>query len=803
MKQRTTKDLLDNEIYPRIHARADVLFPDFKFRKVKVNDWEATVGEVNGSAAKGRLYYYADRPFGFKFHKDGTFLTIWDYVQDREQLSGNGEVLERLAEMAQYPLPERVLDPAAMERLEQDRRRTKILTAAAAYFTELLYAPEGATTLAYLTERGFSEELVRQTKLGHYPGRDATVSHLESLGFSESHALWALRYLTVPNRDAYALAIPYPDAQGRTAAIYGRLTRPPASEDEHRYLPLSDATDGVHSVPFLLSDARREKRLVLVEGYLDALLPAAHGIGGVVALGKSVLTRDHLETLKAETKVRSLVFALDSDRAGREGTMKGVQAATEAGFSVFVLEYPGGDERKIDAYDFVRERGPEAFVDLVHNASSGAKWLTRTVLSEYNLETDLGRSEALEAITPFEETLRDAVEREELRKTVSEALGLSLEALKERFGTYHEQKAKEREKKALRDALRTAETRLEQGDAEGAREALEVGAKQTRAESTRIVVAPHPLERIRLELAHRSVGLSTGYPSLDEYLTIRPAVTIVGGRPSHGKTALLLNLLLNFVRKYPDKSFFFFSYEEDKTALVSKLFAMMSGEVIDPNKNLEQIERYVRFGHRTRPRLDAALEEYEEYVQAGRLWMIDEPLSVQSLSRTLDYLRDSHDVGAVFVDYIQRVKYDGYAQDERVRIARISEELREASTRLSLPIIAGAQFNRTQIGRPRLDGLKEAGNLEEDANTVLGIYNLKTATIKESEDSGNTTKNCKGETPLLDDDAIDFEVHLLKNRGGRINESVLLHFNAPLLRITDWMEDKEPRDIADRTDIPF
>lgn len=819
-----TKKLLDTEIYPRLFEVADVVFPDFLFRR-KGHGWEARGGDINGDSAKGHLYYYEDRPFGFKNQKDGSFITIWDYVQTRELIKEPREVLERLAQMAKYPLPELVRSPAAMERLEQERRRTKILTTAADYFARLLYEPAGASTLAYLAERGFSEELVRNTALGHYPGRDATVSHLGTHGISEEHALWALKYLTVPDRDAYALTIPYSDDQGRTAAIYGRLTRP--VPDASKYLPLSDVPEGVRAVPFLLSEARRLSaargaNLVLVEGYLDAVLPAAHGIPDVVSLGGAKLTREHLETLK-EHKIRSLVFALDSDEAGREGTLSGVRAATEAGFATFVLEYPGGDERKIDAYDFIRENGPEAFLALRDRAEAGTRWLTRTVLSRHDLETDLGRYEALEEITPFEESLRDAIERETLRATVSKELGLSLDALEERFGSYHAQKAREREEKAIRDAVRTAETRLGQGDTKGAREALESGAKNTKAESVRVVVSPHPLERVRLELSRRDAGLATGYPSLDDLLTIRPAVTIVGGRPSHGKTALLLNLLLNLLRDRDNakKSFFFFSYEEDKSTLAAKLFAMMAGRVFDAHKNLEHIERYVRSGRRADSLpsatsdeelrnyglLDAALEEYEEYVQAGRLWIVDEPLSVQSLSRTLDYLREAHDVGAVFVDYIQRVKFDGYAQDERVRIARISEELREASTRLSLPIIAGAQFNRTQTGRPRLEGLKEAGNLEEDANTVLGIYNLKTAKLKESgseaEKSSEAAKNCKGQPAQTDDRGIDFELHLLKNRGGRINESVLLHFDAPTLRIFDWEEGKQPRGNADRNDIPF
>jgi KaiC/GvpD/RAD55 family RecA-like ATPase len=57
------------------------------------------------------------------------------------------------------------------------------------------------------------------------------------------------------------------------------------------------------------------------------------------------------------------------------------------------------------------------------------------------------------------------------------------------------------------------------------------------------------------------------------------ALSIVSGRPGHGKTSLLLNLLLSLLSQYPDQRFYLFSYEEARTWLALKLVIILAGEI--------------------------------------------------------------------------------------------------------------------------------------------------------------------------------------------------------------------------------
>jgi replicative DNA helicase len=98
-----------------------------------------------------------------------------------------------------------------------------------------------------------------------------------------------------------------------------------------------------------------------------------------------------------------------------------------------------------------------------------------------------------------------------------------------------------------------------------------------------------------------------------------------------------------------------------------------------------------------------------------------------------------------------------------------------------LPIILGAQLNRaaseSKSKDPRLENLKEAGNLEEDANTVLSVYN--DSRENEMDPQGNQYKGMR---------YVPLEIKALKNREGGVNRETILRFD----RYTGFISDKEP-----------
>jgi len=200
----------------------------------------------------------------------------------------------------------------------------------------------------------------------------------------------------------------------------------------------------------------------------------------------------------------------------------------------------------------------------------------------------------------------------------------------------------------------------------------------------------------------------------------------------------------------------------------------LSGEVISDNDNKGQLENYLRGNHTGRPKIEEGKAHFKTLTESGRLWVIDEPYFVDDLTDTIAYLKERHDIGAVFIDYIQKVKIKGRYQTRQIELQRISERILETAKVLSLPVLLGAQLGRdTQhTDKVRLDNLRERGDIEQDANLVLGLYN---EAMQKAQDRDETLKERK----------VDLKLTILKNRNGIVNEDVILSFDRPILTITE------------------
>jgi replicative DNA helicase len=119
------------------------------------------------------------------------------------------------------------------------------------------------------------------------------------------------------------------------------------------------------------------------------------------------------------------------------------------------------------------------------------------------------------------------------------------------------------------------------------------------------------------------------------------------------------------------------------------------------------------------------------------------------------------------------VKIAGKYFIRQVELQRVSERILETAKSLSLPVILGAQLGRDKDSKDKvkLDNLRECGDIEQDANLVLGLFNP--AAEKAYED---------GER--LKDPVVPLSVTVLKNRNGAVNDVIPLKFNRPLFTLS-------------------
>jgi len=714
--------------------------------------------------ARGEAYIYkgGHRITCNRREKCGLSTSLWEYVQSSRSLSPQ-ETLRELARLAGYELP--APDAETVERVERARAQAEAWESVLEHFQAELWGPAGETVRAYLAGRGYTEPEVRGMGLGLCTGAEDVAAHLKRAGFNEDQAgpvLDALGNIT----KAYKLAIAYRDPAGRIKGLIARAL----DGTDPKYLYSRGLK---RETPFNLDRARAlPDKLLVVEGILDALaVREKAGLPNVVALGDASLSETKLaQAVKYGT--RAVVLALDNDKAGADGTERALELLRRAGIRAYVLTLPEGTK---DPDEFLKTRGADAFNELYRNAPSGATWKAGRILGRYD-GTDQGRDQALDEAIAYEDGLLDPIESKDLIETVTLGLSLTPEFLEHRLRTYKEKRARADLSRSYAELFTKGPELLRAGDLDGLKDYLGEKGRELQAKAVTTMPGPYTVAQLEADIEHTSPGLITGYEALDELFRIPPeAITIIGARPSHGKTTFLMNLLLKMAREqYTDKSFFYFSYEESRKQIGLKLLNILSGETLLGSHNLDQLENYIRTKRTGIKKIERGKAELRGLTESGRLWIIDEPLFVDELADALAYYRERHYIGAVFIDYIQKIKSRGGYPTRQVELQKISERILETAKGLSVPIILGAQLGRDPIHKDkvRLDNLREAGDIEQDASLVLGLYNPAMEKAQDGED-----------IPAADE--VELKVTVLKNRNGQVNEERSLTFIRPLLTITD------------------
>lgn len=400
-------------------------------------------------------------------------------------------------------------------------------------------------------------------------------------------------------------------------------------------------------------------------------------------------------------------------------------------------------------------------------------------LTDREIDTLLDRVIAIsQGLQPID---RDIFKKEFLSLEAIKSLGINKESLDitlDRLTSTKEKEAQEREFKKL---LSTATELQDKGQIKEALELLETKVKDVKLKAvSNLLPPPLSFEGMLEDIATIPPGYRTGYPSLDKFIDFTPgAISLIAGRPSHGKTSFMFNLLLEMAKIYTQEKFYFFSYEEPVRNISVKLLNRLTGidlksyfsdfNLSSPT-NYEFIKNYIKVGRTDIPQIEEGKRQLKELVDSQRITLIGQNYSVEDLSKLIAHLQKKEKIGAVFIDYIQRMKTERRTQDKRTEIAHISDQTLQIAKETGLPIILGAQLNRATTSQPNkqpvLENLKEAGNLEEDANLVLSVYNESREKAEDSE--GNSYEGSR---------KVDLEIKVLKNREGEVNRKASLTFD--------------------------
>lgn len=214
-------------------------------------------------------------------------------------------------------------------------------------------------------------------------------------------------------------------------------------------------------------------------------------------------------------------------------------------------------------------------------------------------------------------------------------------------------------------------------------------------------------------------GLATGLSDLDELTSgLQPSdLVIVAGRPSMGKTTLVMNIAEHAAIK-ACKPVLVFSMEMPGDSLAMRMMSSLGR--IDQHRI-----RTGKLDDDDWPRVTSAVHMLSE----APLFIDDtaalSPAEMRARARRL--VKEHGQLGLIVVDYLQLMKVPGFKADNRTaEISEISRSLKSLAKELKVPVIALSQLNRSleqrQDKRPLMSDLRESGAIEQDADLICFIY---------------------------------------------------------------------------------
>ena len=302
-----------------------------------------------------------------------------------------------------------------------------LLDTIARHFQDCL--KDSPTAVEYVKNRGIDGSTAKRFGIGYAP--DGWSNVLDKFGKSTEAAQRLLATGMIIEKDngkhydrfRYRIMFPIRDARGRTIGFGGRIL----GDGEPKYLN-SPETVLFHKGRELygLYEARQALRnieqLVVVEGYMDAVALARHGIDFAVATLGTATTSDHLNRLFQLTE--NVCFAFDGDRAGRKAAWRALENALpqiREGRQIRFMFLPEGH----DPDSYVNEFGTDAFLKALDEGLALSEFLIKELAGQVDMSTVDGRARLAELARPLVHRIPQGVYRELLVESLAEAVGLT------------------------------------------------------------------------------------------------------------------------------------------------------------------------------------------------------------------------------------------------------------------------------------------------------------------------------------------------------------------------------------------
>ena len=315
---------------------------------------------------------------------------VFHFVSKIENI-GFKESVEMLANRANITLP--TIDNEQDNKASYLKSRVyEINKQTAQFYHENLYKPTAKVAQEYIKKRKLDNNTLKTFLIGYSCNFNELYKFLKQQGFTDEEILAS----TLVNRNDRGefidrfrkrLMFPIQDERGRVIAFGGRILEDSQIKDPTRpqakYINSSENivySKGRHL--FGLYAAKKEKleKILIVEGYMDAISLHQRGITNVVASLGTALTEAQGRLLRKNSQ--QVIIGYDSDGAGQAATMRGLEILQNLGCDIRILQIEGAK----DPDEYILKYGPERLQKCIDNAISLVEYKVKILKNKLNLD---------------------------------------------------------------------------------------------------------------------------------------------------------------------------------------------------------------------------------------------------------------------------------------------------------------------------------------------------------------------------------------------------------------------------------
>lgn len=362
----------------------------------------------------------------FGCHNGGTVI---QFLQNIENISFR-EAIEILAERARIELP-KVQDTYYDAKQEKKKEIAyKINEMASKYFMKsLVDVKDKANKVAqeYVKKRKLNKQMIIDFKLGY--SKMGLVKYLVSNGFKEEDIIAVgLAYRRdnniVVDRFINRLMFTLKDIKGRVIGFTGRKLDD--NLDVAKYINTNENIvyskgNNLYGLDIAKNYSRNE--MIIVEGNMDAIALHQRDIRNVVASMGTALTEKQARLILRYTK--NVKIAYDSDAAGEEATIRGLDILNKLGADVRVVKYEGAK----DPDEYIIKFGKESFLKQVKNSISLFEFKLENISRKYDLENISDKVKFMAEVLELLVKISNSAERDIYIKEISRKYSISEESI--------------------------------------------------------------------------------------------------------------------------------------------------------------------------------------------------------------------------------------------------------------------------------------------------------------------------------------------------------------------------------------